>query len=591
MAELKKFSPDSKSPAEKPDVVNTQTEGREKTQDQETHEAEASTEQGQASRGNEDAITLLENDHRGVEKLFQQYRQASRRAEKLKLAQQVCRELIIHTILEEEIFYPACREHMDDEMLDEAQVEHDGAKVLINEILSGSPDRAFYDAKVKVLSEMIKHHVNEEEKRNEGIFAKAKAGGVDVDEIAQRLKARKAELVARAEEGGLERPRPRSFVNATEMEKSMPREQYRERDERGRSDDDDNRRYASRSSRGASRDDDDRRSYGRGQERDERGRFTSEDDDRRYASRSARDDDTRHYSRGQERDERGRFTSDDDDRRYASRSARDDDTRHYSRGQERDERGRFTSEDDDDRRSGGRSRGGWFGDPQGHSEASRRGWEERYSGPRARSRDDEDERRSSGRSQERERDERGRFMSEEDDDRRSGGRSHGGWFGDPQGHSEASKRGWDERYGGARARSRDDEDDERRSSGRGEERERDERGRFVSEDDDERRSSSRGQERERDERGRFVREDDDERRYISRSARGGSRDDDERHYGRGQDRQRDERGRFTSDDDEQRSGGGSGWFGDPEGHSEASKRGWDERHSAGDSRRSSRSGR
>jgi hypothetical protein len=128
-------------------------------------------------------------------------------------------------MLEEEIFYPACREHMDDEMLDEAQVEHDGAKILINEILSGSPDRLFYDAKVKVLSEMIKHHVNEEEKRNEGIFAKAKAGGVDVDEIARRLKARKAELVAHAEEGGLERPRPRSFVNATEMERNMPREQ------------------------------------------------------------------------------------------------------------------------------------------------------------------------------------------------------------------------------------------------------------------------------------------------------------------------------------------------------------------------------
>jgi hemerythrin superfamily protein len=506
MAEPKKSSLDSNSTVEKPSVANAQAEGNNATpQDQQAHDVAASAEQPDTSGGREDAIALLENDHRGVEKLFEQYRQASRRAEKLKLAQQVCRELVIHTMLEEEIFYPACREHMDDEMLDEAQVEHDGAKVLINEILSGSPDRLFYDAKVNVLSEMIKHHVNEEEKRNEGIFAKAKAGGVDVNEIARRLKARKAELVARAEEGGLERPRPRSFVNVTEMEKSMPREHYRERDERGRFEDDDNRRYASRSSRGASRDDD--RFSGRGQERDERGRFTS-------------DDDTRHY-RGQER--------------------------------ERDERGRFMSEDDDDRRSGGRSHGGWFGDPQGHSEASRRGWDERYGGTRARSRDDDDdERRSYSRGQERERDERGRFVSEEDyDDRRSGGRSHGGWFGDPQGHSEASRRGWEERYGGTRARSRDDDDDERRSYGRGQERERDERGRFVSEDD-------------------------------------------QRHYGRGQERPRDERGRFTSDDeDERRSGGGShgGWFGDPEGHSEASRRGWDERHNAGDYRRSSRSGR
>jgi hypothetical protein len=523
MAEQKKSSPESDNTAEKPGVANVPAEGKKDVQPQQAvPEQKASIEQNRASTGGEDAIALLIKDHRLVEKLFQQYKEASRRAEKLKLAQQICRELIIHTMLEEEIFYPACREHIDDEMLDEAQVEHDGAKILINEVLSGSPGGPFYDAEVSVLSEVIRHHVNEEEKRNEGIFAKAKAGGVDVDEIARRLEARKAELVARAEERGLERPRLRSFVNATEMERNMPREQYRERDDRGRFSDDDDRRYASRPSRTGSRD------Y---------------DDDRRYNDRES------------QRDERGRFTS-DDDRRYMSRSSREDDNRH-NRGQERDEYGRFVSEADD-RRSGSRSRRGWFGDPEGHSEASKRGREERSGGTRSY---DEDDRRSSGRYQERERDEYGRFVSDDDDDRRSGGRSRRGWFGDPEGHSEASKRGWDERSGGAR-----------------------------SYDDDERRSSGRYQ--ERDERGRFMSEEDEDRRYADRP-RGRSRDEDERDYGRGEDRHRDERGRFASDDEDRRSGRGShgGWFGDSEGHSEASKRGWDERRSEGDYRRSSRSGR
>src|SRR5690349_6203381 len=80
-----------------------------------------------ASNGKgEDAITLLKNDHRKVEQLFEQYQQSDRRAEKQRLAREICQQLIVHTKLEEEIFYPACREHVDDEMLDEAQVEHDG---------------------------------------------------------------------------------------------------------------------------------------------------------------------------------------------------------------------------------------------------------------------------------------------------------------------------------------------------------------------------------------------------------------------------------------------------------------------------------
>src|SRR6185295_19636682 len=98
--------------------------------------------------------------------------------------------------LEEEIFYPACREKkIEDELLDEAQVEHDGAKIIIAELIAGSPGDEYYDAKVTVLSEYIKHHVGEEEKPSDGIFAKARKAGVDMKALGSRLQARKAELL------------------------------------------------------------------------------------------------------------------------------------------------------------------------------------------------------------------------------------------------------------------------------------------------------------------------------------------------------------------------------------------------------------
>src|SRR5687768_4391827 len=94
-----------------------------------------------------DAIALLKADHRTVEDLFEQYEKASGSA-KAKIAQQICVELKVHTMIEEEIFYPAFRGKIDDDLLDEAYVEHDGAKVLINDIVAGKPGDDFYDAKV-----------------------------------------------------------------------------------------------------------------------------------------------------------------------------------------------------------------------------------------------------------------------------------------------------------------------------------------------------------------------------------------------------------------------------------------------------------
>jgi hemerythrin superfamily protein len=123
-----------------------------------------------------DAVSLLTADHRKVEGLFEQFEKASGADRKRRLAQEICTELTIHTIIEEEIFYPACKGEVEDSTVFEAFVEHDGAKMLIAEIEAGSPDDQFYDAKVTVLSEEIKHHVREEEKRRDGMFAQAKKG-------------------------------------------------------------------------------------------------------------------------------------------------------------------------------------------------------------------------------------------------------------------------------------------------------------------------------------------------------------------------------------------------------------------------------
>lgn len=143
-----------------------------------------------------DAIALLKADHRKVEDIFAAFEKARGKDRKRALAEQACLELKVHTIIEEEIFYPACRNEIEDDLLNEAYVEHDAAKVLINDIEAGGPDEAFYDAKVKVLSEMIEHHVKEEEQRSEGMFSQARAAGLDMDDLADRMRARKMSAMA-----------------------------------------------------------------------------------------------------------------------------------------------------------------------------------------------------------------------------------------------------------------------------------------------------------------------------------------------------------------------------------------------------------
>ena len=170
-----------------------------------------------------DAIALLKADHRKVEDLFAKFEAAKGADKKQRLAKEICTELTVHTILEEEIFYPACKGAVEEDLLSEAYVEHDGAKVLIAEIEAGDPKEEFYDAKVKVLSEQIEHHVEEEEKRSEGLFAQARAAGVDMDDLAARMAARKKELTAQFAAEGLVSPETRTFTGH-QLEMGTPAE-------------------------------------------------------------------------------------------------------------------------------------------------------------------------------------------------------------------------------------------------------------------------------------------------------------------------------------------------------------------------------
>lgn len=159
-----------------------------------------------------DAIALLKADHRKVAGLFAQFEAAKGADKKQALVKQICTELTVHTVIEEEIFYPACRGQIDDGLVKEAYVEHDCAKVLIAELEAGAPDEDFYDAKVKVLSEQIEHHVKEEEVPSEGMFSQARAAGLDMDDLGARMAARKAALTAQIKADGLREPKTRTFV-------------------------------------------------------------------------------------------------------------------------------------------------------------------------------------------------------------------------------------------------------------------------------------------------------------------------------------------------------------------------------------------
>ena len=154
----------------------------------------------------QDAIALLKEGHRKVEDLFEQFEKARGEGRNEKLARQICLELTVHTAIEEEIFYPACQGTVDEDLLKESFVEHDAAKLLIAEIEANEgADDEFFDSKVKVLSEEIEHHVEEEEKPG-GVFSQARKGKMDLDALGEQLAARKRELTESYRAGGVPQP-------------------------------------------------------------------------------------------------------------------------------------------------------------------------------------------------------------------------------------------------------------------------------------------------------------------------------------------------------------------------------------------------
>lgn len=145
-----------------------------------------------------DAIALLTADHQRVKKLFKDFKKLvdgdGGAREKSALVKEICTELSVHAKVEEEIFYPAVREAIDDEdLMDEADVEHAGAKSLIAQLESMKPGDDHYDAKVTVLGEYIDHHVKEEQ---DEMFPKAKKAKVDTAQLGQQIAARKEQLLA-----------------------------------------------------------------------------------------------------------------------------------------------------------------------------------------------------------------------------------------------------------------------------------------------------------------------------------------------------------------------------------------------------------
>lgn len=144
----------------------------------------------------QDATALLRADHRAVSELFEQYEKARSPARKKDIVRQICTELTVHAQVEEEIFYPAVKQALKDkELIPEATVEHATLKDLIAQVEGVEPDGEMFDAKIKVMSEYVKHHVKEEQ--NE-IFPKAKASRLDLVALGAEIAARKEELLAGA---------------------------------------------------------------------------------------------------------------------------------------------------------------------------------------------------------------------------------------------------------------------------------------------------------------------------------------------------------------------------------------------------------
>ncbi len=467
-----------------------------------------------APRRNKSGVALqklLKGEHARLDALFRGYESAEE-AQKDDALRALGQELIIQMTVKEQVLYPALQEaRVEEAMINEALVSYDLAKFLLRDIFDGPADDHFRDAKVALLAQTVEHHVAKEEQPRQGLLAKA--AGIDDAGVTARMQERRRVLEAESERG---MPAPMPVVTFHRKPGST-------------------RRPGEESTMPQ-----------HGPDRDEHGRFISNEES--------------HRGRGGGGGRYGRMEDDDRGRGMQSRGGR-------SYQEDEDYRGRGGREG-----GGGRdqSQGGWFGDPQGHSQASRMGW---------------DERRREGS----DRGESGWFGDLEGhsdasrrgwDTRRREGTDHdSGWHGDPQGHSDASRRGWE-----TRRREGTDHDSgwhgdpqgHSQASRMGWETRRREGTDHFSGDDRGRGRSGGGYE------GGGGRGYENEGRgshtsgggYESRSAGYESRSGGRGYGGSG-------------------SGGGrdqnqGGWFGDPEGHSEASRRGWESRRHDDDDDRGGR---
>ena len=230
--------------------------------------------QPQAQDAKADVVAMLKPDHRRVEELFPNFEGARTRAQKAQIASSICKELKIHSELQETHFYPAALEAAEaDEKLDEAQVEHDTVKMLVRDIEAEKPESAFYDAKLMVLKEYVKHHVAEVE-GPDGILTQAQKRGIDLNEVGQTIAQRKQELQVDSKQL---QSQPVSLKLApSAKERSALPGNNRIRDSRGR---DDMERFTS------SRDYDDRGG------RRSSSRYEDDDRGRSHSSRDCDDDD------------------------------------------------------------------------------------------------------------------------------------------------------------------------------------------------------------------------------------------------------------------------------------------------------------
>lgn len=156
------------------------------------------TPRGEKRDDSVDAVTLLIADHKEVKRLFKSYDALvdadAGTEEKEALAEQICSMLTVHAALEEEIFYPAARENVEEQdLVDEAEVEHASARDLIAQIQDMQPEEDLFDAKVKVLGEYVAHHVTEEEQE---LFPKVKRAKLDLQALGGEMSVRKQQLMA-----------------------------------------------------------------------------------------------------------------------------------------------------------------------------------------------------------------------------------------------------------------------------------------------------------------------------------------------------------------------------------------------------------